>query len=39
MSSAAIDDTAEALKDGADEIDLVMPWRALSPATRRRCAR
>ncbi len=25
----AIDDTAEALKDGADEIDLVMPWRAL----------
>ncbi len=25
----AIEDTAEALKDGADEIDLVMPWRAL----------
>jgi deoxyribose-phosphate aldolase len=25
----AIDDTAEALKDGADEIDLVMPWQAL----------
>lgn len=25
----AIDDTVEALKDGADEIDLVMPWRAL----------
>jgi len=25
----AIDDTTEALKDGADEIDLVMPWRAL----------
>jgi deoxyribose-phosphate aldolase len=25
----AIEDTEEALKDGADEIDLVMPWRAL----------
>ena len=25
----AIEDTAEALKDGAHEIDLVMPWRAL----------
>ena len=25
----AIEDTAEALKDGAEEIDLVMPWRAL----------
>jgi deoxyribose-phosphate aldolase len=25
----AIQDTEEALRDGADEIDLVMPWRAL----------
>jgi deoxyribose-phosphate aldolase len=25
----AIEDTEEALKDGADEIDLVMPWHAL----------
>jgi len=25
----AVDDTREALGDGADEIDLVMPWRAL----------
>ena len=25
----AVDDTREALRDGADEIDLVMPWRAL----------
>jgi deoxyribose-phosphate aldolase len=25
----AIEDTEEALKDGADEIDMVLPWRAL----------
>ncbi len=25
----AVDDTRQALRDGADEIDLVMPWRAL----------
>jgi deoxyribose-phosphate aldolase len=25
----AVEDTREALRDGADEIDLVMPWRAL----------